>query len=329
MVYFTMALALFAEDDYEEIAARLTETLASWGCWDDGWSVPTSGGITQARQRLGYEPLKQLFEQVAQPVAEQLTRGAFLGNWRLMGIDGLEFDVPDTDANAAEFGYAGSAEARSAFPKVRVVSISECGSHAMVDAQIGPTTGKGSGEQALARRLYPRLEPDWLLIADRNFYNFGDWRLAAATGAQLLWRVKADLGLPLLGWLGDGSYLSVLINPRIRGNARQRLIENARAGQRLDAEQAALVRVIEYEVPDRAGDGTDELIALITTITDPTLARPSTWRRPTTNAGNTRPPTSRSRPTCADPARSCAPSTRTWCAPRSTATCSPTTRSAR
>jgi hypothetical protein len=96
-----------------------------------------------------------------------------------------------------------------------VVSISECGSHAMVDAQIGPTTGKGSGEQTLARRLYPRLEPDWLLIADRNFYNFGDWRLAAATGAQLLWRVKADLGLPLLGRLGDGSYLSVLINPRI------------------------------------------------------------------------------------------------------------------
>jgi hypothetical protein len=110
-----MALALFAEDDYEEIAARLTETLASWGRWDDGWSVPTSGGITQARQRLGYEPLKQLFEQVAQPVAEQLTRGAFLGNWRLMGIDGFEFDVPATDANAAEFGYAGSGEARSAF----------------------------------------------------------------------------------------------------------------------------------------------------------------------------------------------------------------------
>src|ERR1700747_1808779 len=49
MVYFAMALALFAEEDYEEVAARLTETLASWGCWDESWSVPTSGGITQAR----------------------------------------------------------------------------------------------------------------------------------------------------------------------------------------------------------------------------------------------------------------------------------------
>ena len=55
VVYLVMALALLADDDYEEAAARLTETLTAWGCWDYAWSVPTSGGITQARQRLGYE----------------------------------------------------------------------------------------------------------------------------------------------------------------------------------------------------------------------------------------------------------------------------------
>jgi hypothetical protein len=48
MVYFAMAMALFPDDDYEEVAARLTETLAGWGCWDVSWTVPTSGGITQA-----------------------------------------------------------------------------------------------------------------------------------------------------------------------------------------------------------------------------------------------------------------------------------------
>src|SRR5215470_17931074 len=69
MVYFVMALALFAGEDYEEVATRLTETLASWGCWDDSWSTPTSGGITQARQRLGPEPLELLFDRVAVPVA--------------------------------------------------------------------------------------------------------------------------------------------------------------------------------------------------------------------------------------------------------------------
>ena len=63
MTYFAMALALFADDDYEEVAVRLTETLRDWGCWDDSWSMPTSGGITQARQRLGYEPVKELFSR--------------------------------------------------------------------------------------------------------------------------------------------------------------------------------------------------------------------------------------------------------------------------
>ena len=106
VVYLVMALALFADEDYEEVATRLTETLASWGCWDDSWSVPTSGGITQARQRLGPEPLELLFGQVAEPAAGLLTRGAFLRDWRLMAIDGFELDVPDTAANASAFGYS-------------------------------------------------------------------------------------------------------------------------------------------------------------------------------------------------------------------------------
>src|SRR5258708_40251339 len=69
MVYFVMALALFADDDYEEVAARLTETLTGWGCWDDSWSAPPSGGITQARQRLGSEPVRGLSSGAAPPLS--------------------------------------------------------------------------------------------------------------------------------------------------------------------------------------------------------------------------------------------------------------------
>jgi hypothetical protein len=245
MVYFAMALALFAEEDYEEVAARLTETLASWGCWDQSWATPTSGGITQARKRLGPVPLELLFDKVAVPVAGELTRGAFLRHWRLMAIDGFELDVPDTAANAAAFGYPAGTREHPAFPKVRVVTIGECGSHAKVAAQMGPVGGKGTCEQALARRMFGRLEEGWLLIADRGFYNWPDWQAAAATGAALLWRVKADLRLPVLELLPDGSYLSLVARPTLHDKARNKLIAAARAG---------------------------ELIALITTITDPAAA---------------------------------------------------------
>jgi hypothetical protein len=270
MVYFAMALALFAEEDYEEVAVRLTETLASWGCWDASWATPTSGGLTQARKRLGPEPLELLFGEVAAPVAGVLTRGAFLRGWRLMAIDGFGLDVPDTPANAAAFGYPAGSREHPAFPKVRVVTIGECGSHAKVAAQMGPVGGKGSSELALARRLFSRLEEDWLLIADRGFYNWPDWQAAATTGAALLWRVKADLRLPVLELLPDGSYLSVVARPALHDKARDKLIAAARAGEYLDPGQAARVRVIEYEIPDRDGDG--ELIALVTTITDPAAA---------------------------------------------------------
>jgi Insertion element 4 transposase N-terminal len=272
MVYFVMALALFAEEDYEEVAIRLTETLISWGCWDDSWSVPTSGGITQARQRLGSEPLERLFGQVARPVAGLLTRGAFLRHWRLMAIDGFELDVPDTPANAAAFGYPAGPRERPAFPKVRVVTIGECGSHAKIAARMGPVGGKGTCEQALARAMFGRLEEGWLLIADRGFYNWPDWQAAAATGAALLWRVKADLRLPVLDLLPDGSYLSVVARPSLHDKARDELLAAARAGEHLDPGQAMRVRVIEYQIGDRDGDGSGELIALITTITDPALA---------------------------------------------------------
>ena len=88
MVYFAMALAVFAGEDYEETWVRLSETLTEWGCWDPSQGTVTTGGLTQARQRLGHEPMREVFAQVARPVATEDTPGAFLGPWRKMSIDG-------------------------------------------------------------------------------------------------------------------------------------------------------------------------------------------------------------------------------------------------
>ena len=272
VVYLVMALALFAAEDYEEVAARLTGTLQGWGAWEDGWEVPSSGGISQARQRLGAEPLAELFWQVARPVADLDTAGAFLGPWRLMSVDGMERDVPDTTQNRAVFGAKGGPAGPAVFPKARVVTVAECASHAAVLAAVGPSAaGKGTGEQALARPLLAQLEPGWLLIADRGFYSWADWCTAADTGAALLWRLKSNIGLPVLELLPDGSYRSVLISPKVRGRARDVLLAAAQAGEDLDPAAGRCIRVIEYEVTGRAGD--DELIALVTTITDPREAR--------------------------------------------------------
>ncbi|MFC8850034.1 MULTISPECIES: IS4 family transposase [unclassified Micromonospora] len=268
--YLTMALCLFAEDDYEEVATKVTGALTRFGCWDASWSVPTSSGISQARGRLGAPVMAEIFESVVQPVGSADTRGAWLRRWRVLAIDGFDVDLPDTPGNAAEFGYAGSGANRSAYPKARVVALAECGTHAFL---AGEVAGYGIGEQTLAARLYPRLRRDELLTADRGFYSFEAWSSAAATGAALLWRAPTGLRLPVVRVLGDGTWLSVLIHPKIRGARRERIVAAVQAGGDLDPDQAHLVRVVEYDVPDRDGNGTGELIVLLTTITDPADVR--------------------------------------------------------
>jgi hypothetical protein len=211
-------------------------------------------------------------------VALGTARGSFLRRWRLLGIDGFEIDVADSSENAAEFGYAGSGANRSAFPKARVVALAECGTHAFVAAEVDAYS---VGERTLAARLYPRLRADELLTADRGFYSWPAWDSAAATGAALLWRAPTQLELPVVRVLPDGTFLTVLIAPTIRGARRARLLAAARAGDDLTDINAVpdaydqrglpvvhLARVVEYDVPDRAGNGTGELITLLSTILD-------------------------------------------------------------
>ena len=231
-------------------------------------------------------------------------RGSFLRNWRLLAIDGFEVDVPDSTENAAEFGYAGSGDNRSAFPKARVVAIAECGTHAFVAAEIGAC---GTGEKTLAQRLYPRLCPDELLTADRGFYSWQAWDTAQATGAALLWRAPTQLGLPVVRVLPDGTYLTVLIKPAIRGRQRERLLAAARAGEDLDdmapsrtrSTSKACQSCTSHELPSTAcptgtESGTGELIVLLSTILGPDGdhgARPASWPPATTSGGRKKPET--------------------------------------
>src|SRR5882724_6356895 len=135
--------------------------------------------------------------------------------------------------------------------------------------------GTSVGEQVLARELWPRVESDWLLIADRNFLGWADWHAASAGGAQLLWRAKSSQRLPVLEVLADGSYRSIMFSSTTHNQGvRARLTDAARRGEPLDPERAIAVRVVEYTVDDRVHAYRDgpEIFRLVTTITDPAAA---------------------------------------------------------
>ncbi len=255
VVYYVIALALFASDAYEEVMRRLVAGLTWTARGRVVWRVPSSPAISKARARLGPAVLAALFDRVAVPLAAVGTAGAFYRGWRLVAVDGSSLDAPDEAANTARFGKPSNDQGKGAFPRVRLVALAECGTHALFGAAMDAIT---VGEQDLLRRLLGKLGTGMLVIADRNFLGYGLWQQCAATGADLLWRAKSDTRLPVVAELPDGSYLSYLVQPGTRGR-----------GKRVTA------RVIEYtlqasesEHPHKAG----EVYRLVTTILDPTAA---------------------------------------------------------
>jgi hypothetical protein len=265
VVRYVIGLGLFFGQAYEEVMRQLAGALQHLGSWDRAWRVPSASAITQARQRLGPEPLKELFHRAAVPVAGLGTTGAWLCGYRLMALDGTGFDVPDTPANTAAFHKMGSGPRTSAFPKLQVVSLSECGTHAHVAAALGSCR---AGERELAVELAGRLADDMLVTADAGFYSWKLWDLYAGTGAALCWRVGAAVTLPLVERLSDGSYRALIFAPNISSRRKAALLAAARAGREVDEDGARLVRAVEYTVPDR-GDPEGELICVITTVLDP------------------------------------------------------------
>jgi len=255
VVYYVMALALFASEGYEEVMRQLVAGLAWTVRWRGTWRVPSSPAISKARTRLGPAVLAALFDRVCVPVGAPGTPGVFYRSWRLVAVDGTTFDAPDETDNTARFGKPSNDQGQGAFPQVRLVALAECGTHALFAAAMA---GIATGEQDLFRRLLAKIGPGMLVLADRNFLGHQLWAATAATGAQLLWRAKSDTRLPVVGELDDGSYLSYLAEPGTRGRGRR-----------------ISVRVVEYTLragesayPHRAG----EVYRLVTTILDPNAA---------------------------------------------------------
>ena len=251
MVYYVLALTLCMHSSYEAVLGWLVEGL-QWLLSPKAWKMPRKSAITKARQRVGWKPLKQLYEEVVQPVAQKETVGAWYRGWRVVSLDGSTLEVADTKANEKAFGRPGASRGTAAYPLLRLVGLVENGSHVLFGVQLG---GYKTGETTLAKEAVQHLQKDMLCLADREFLSYKLWNEARGTGAALVWIAKKNLRLPCYRRLQDGSYLSFLY-PSAKDRRHHR--------------NAVLVRVIEYRLKGVAKS--EPFYRLVTTFLDASQA---------------------------------------------------------
>ena len=252
VVYYVIALALYMQSSYREVLRCLWEGVQWLRDPSAGVRVAGKSGISQARTRLGWEPVRQLHDELVKPIAMPVTRGAWYRSWRLVSLDGSTFDVADVKANEEAFSRPGASRGTSAYPQIRFVSLVENGTHVLFGSQMDSYR---TGEIALAKAVLARLGKGMLCLADRNFFGFELWQLARATGADLLWRMKKNMRMAREKLLPDGSYLSH-VYPSERDWRHKT--------------NGILLRVIDYRL--EGIEGAEPIYRLATTILDPDKA---------------------------------------------------------
>lgn len=257
-IRFTLLMTLIPDSDYTAVMDILLGDLVLVP-WQRPCRVPTAGACCTWREALGPVPLERLRDRVLAGIDGEHRgrdwRAVAVGDLEAGSIDGSLIRVPDSPANRAAFGSAGTADDSAPYPQLRELRCSAASTRATFGVVTGPSGAgvsrdKGEAEQVLldkALKDYWYLFTAWRLwIMDRNFPGVPRIKDMLATGTHVLIRVKDGITLRRAGdFLPDGSYLATMSG----GGA------------------TLTVRVIEYHVT-MAGRDTPELFCLITDLHD-------------------------------------------------------------
>jgi hypothetical protein len=232
-------MCLRADLSYDKLMHHLAEAAGP----HSSWSPPDDAAFTRARFRLGWEVMERLFRVQAQPLADPRRDDCcFWRGRRVVAIDGTTIELaPVSELEKAFGGPTGKDGRRAGLPQARVVTLIECGTRALLDAELGHYD---LGENTLAAGMVRSITPGMLLLADRGFPSKWLWKLFTDAGADLVWRAKEPIATRVVKHLPDGSYLA-----------------------RFGKGQPVTVRVIEFAL-----EGSDEIYRLLTNLLDPDLA---------------------------------------------------------
>ena len=241
-VWLVIGMALMRDQPVTAVARQLDIALPA----PDGTRTVASSALTQARARLGAEPMEWLFLRSAEQWAH---RSAAADRWRglgLYGVDGTTLRVADSVENRDHFGgqdsgrhEGGRAERVSGYPLMRLVVVMALRSHLLAAATFGPY---GIDERQYATSLWDVVPDDSLVLVDRLHLHAAVLVPLMTKGTNRHWitRTKSNTTYTSIRRLGAGDELVELTvrrearvkNPSLPRTFQARLIRYHRKGYR-------------------------------------------------------------------------------------------------
>lgn len=147
-----------------------------------------TGAYCKARKRLPLEMLSSLTRETGQQITQRAR-----ANWLWLGrtvklMDGTTITLPDTAMNQAEYPQQSNQKPGLGFPIARLVGLLCAATGAVLDAAIGPYSGKTGSEHALFRQLLGSISANDLILADRYYCAYFVITLIRAQGADVLFQ---------------------------------------------------------------------------------------------------------------------------------------------
>ena len=135
VLWLVLGMALFRDEPVHEVARRLNICAQGLASHD----LLARSGVTEARKRLGADPLEWLFRQTGNQWGRERYDGDTWQGLQVLAVDGALLRTPDTPELREHFGSGNTAtERQTPFPMLRLVALMNVRTHLILDAQLSP-----------------------------------------------------------------------------------------------------------------------------------------------------------------------------------------------
>lgn len=177
VLWLVLGMALFRDEPAHEVARRLN--ICAQGLASD--KLLARSGVTEARKRLGADPVESLFRQTGRQWGCERYEGDAWSGLQVFAVDGALLRTPDSPELREHFssGNTGT-ERQTPFPLLSLLALMNVRSHVILDAQLSPYRGS---EMRLAESFLGQIPEDSITLFDKGFWG-ADLLLSVAEGGK-------------------------------------------------------------------------------------------------------------------------------------------------